>query len=62
MLSSIAKGDAVNALQRIEELSRETPDWMALVSSMQSVLHQVAVAQIDCRGISHLSPDEQRER
>ena len=60
LLSSIAKGNAVDALQRIEELSRETPDWMALVSSMQSVLHQVAVAQIDCHGISHLSPDEQR--
>ncbi|MEG3593574.1 MAG: DNA polymerase III subunit gamma/tau [Pseudomonadota bacterium] len=60
LLSSIAKGNAVDALQRIEELSKETPDWMALVSSMQSVLHQVAVAQINCRGISHLSPDEQR--
>ena len=60
LLSSIAKGNAVDALQLIEELSRETPDWMALVSSMQSVLHQVAVAQINCRGISHLSPDEQR--
>ena len=47
----------VEALQRIEQLARETPDWMALVSGM---LHQVAVTQINIDGINHLSPSEQK--
>ena len=60
LLADIAKGKAVEALQRIEQLSRETPDWMALVSCIQSMLHQVAVAQINNAGIDHLSPSEQK--
>ena len=52
LLSSIAKGNAVDALQRIEELSRETPDWMALVSSMQSVIAS------GCRSPDRLSRDQ----
>ena len=60
LLADIAKGRAVEALQRIEQLSRETPDWMALVSCIQSMLHQVAVAQINSAGINHLSPSEQK--
>ncbi|MDC3058648.1 hypothetical protein OA099_04775, partial [Litorivicinus sp.] len=60
LLADIAKGRAVEALQRIEQLSRETPDWMSLVSYIQSMLHQVAVAQINNAGINHLSPSEQR--
>ncbi|MDC3032453.1 DNA polymerase III subunit gamma/tau [Litorivicinus sp.] len=60
LLTDIAKGKAVEALQRIEQLSRETPDWMALVSCIQSMLHQVAVAQINNAGIDHLSPSEQK--
>ena len=60
LLADIAKGDAIEALQRIEQLSRETPDWMALVSGIQSMLHQVAVTQINNDGINHLSPSEQK--
>ncbi len=60
LLADIAKGEAVEALQRIEQLSRETPDWMALVSAIQSMLHQVAVTQINNAGINHLSPSEQK--
>ena len=60
LLADIANGQAVDALQRIELLSRETPDWMALVSGVQSMLHQVAVAQINEQGINHLSPSEQK--
>ena len=60
LLADIAKGRAVEALQRIEQLSRETPDWIALVSCIQSMLHQVAVAQISNAGIDHLSPSERK--
>ena len=60
LLGDIANGQAADALQRIEQLSRETPDWMALVSGVQSMLHQVAIAQINDQGISHLSPSEQK--
>ena len=60
LLADIAKGEAVEALQRIERLARETPDWLALVSGIQSMLHQVAVTQIDNDGINHLSPSEQK--
>ena len=60
LLEDVAKGDAVEALQRIEQLSRETPDWIALISGIQSMLHQVAVAQINNAGIKHLSPSEQK--
>ena len=60
LLGDIANAQAADALQRIEQLSRETPDWMALVSGMQSMLHQVAIAQINDQGISHLSPSEQK--
>lgn len=60
LLADIANGQAVDALQRIELLSRETPDWMALVSGVQSMLHQIAVAQINEQGINHLSPSEQK--
>jgi DNA polymerase-3 subunit gamma/tau len=60
LLSDIARGRAVEALVRIEQLARETPDWMTLVSGVQSMLHQVAVAQINGEGINHLSPSEQK--
>ena len=60
LLADIAKGDATEALKRIEQLSRETPDWMALVSSIQSMLHQVAVTQFNHDAIDHLSPSEQK--
>ena len=60
LLADIAKGDATEALKRIEQLSRETPDWMALVSSIQSMLHQVAVTQFNRDAIDHLSPSEQK--
>ena len=60
LLADIAKGDAIEALKRIEQLSRETPDWMALVSGIQSMLHQVAVTQINHEAINHLSPSEQK--
>lgn len=60
LLGEIAAGQAAEALKRIELLSRETPDWMALVSGVQSMLHQVAVAQINDQGINHLSPSEQK--
>lgn len=60
LLADIAKGDAIEALKRIEQLSRETPDWMALVSGIQSMLHQVAVTQINHDAINHLSPSEQK--
>jgi len=60
LLGDIANAQAADALQRTEQLSRETPDWMALVSGMQSMLHQVAIAQINDQGISHLSPSEQK--
>jgi DNA polymerase-3 subunit gamma/tau len=60
LLGEIAAGQAAEALKRIELLSRETPDWMALVSGVQSMLHQVAVAQINDQEINHLSPSEQK--
>ncbi|MEL0223582.1 MAG: DNA polymerase III subunit gamma/tau C-terminal domain-containing protein, partial [Gammaproteobacteria bacterium] len=60
LLGEIATGQAADALKRIELLSRETPDWMALVSGVQSMLHQVAIAQINDQGINHLSPSEQK--
>ena len=60
LLGEIATGQAAEALKRIELLSRETPDWMALVSGVQSMLHQVAIAQINDQGINHLSPSEQK--
>ena len=60
LLGEIAAGQAAEALKRIELLSRETPDWMALVSGVQSMLHQVAIAQINDQGINHLSPSEQK--
>ena len=56
----LLRKEAVEALQRIEQLARETPDWMALVSGIQSMLHQVAVTQINNDGINHLSPSEQK--
>ena len=60
LLADIAKGDAIEALKRIEQLARETPDWMALVSGIQSMFHQVAVTQINHDAINHLSPSEQK--
>ena len=60
LLGEVATGQAAEALRRIELLSRETPDWMALVSGVQSMLHQVAIAQINDQGINHLSPGEQK--
>ncbi len=60
LLKDIALGQSVEALERIAQLSRETPDWMALVSGMQSMLHQVAITQINPNGIGHLSPSEQK--
>ena len=60
LLSDIAAGQADDALSRIRELARETPDWMALISGMQSLLHHVAIAQVTDQGISHLSPGEQK--
>ena len=62
LLAAIAKGEAVEALQRIEQLARETPDWMALVSGIQSMLHQVAVTQINIDGINHLSSEQKAVR
>lgn len=59
LLSDIAAGQATDALLRISELARETPDWMTLISGMQSLLHQVAIAQVTDQGINHLSPGEQ---
>ena len=60
LLSDIAAGQATDALSRISELARETPDWMALIGGMQSLLHHVAIAQVTDQGINHLSPGEQK--
>lgn len=60
LLSDIAVGQATDALSRISDLARETPDWMALISGMQSLLHHVAIAQVTDQGINHLSPGEQK--
>ena len=60
LLSDIAAGQATDALSRISDLARETPDWMALISGMQSLLHHVAIAQVTDQGINHLSPGEQK--
>ncbi|MFZ8884607.1 MAG: DNA polymerase III subunit gamma/tau [Litorivicinaceae bacterium] len=60
LLSDIAAGQSTDALSRISDLARETPDWMALISGMQSLLHHVAIAQVTDQGINHLSPGEQK--
>ena len=60
LLAEIARGEASEAITRINQLSNESPDWMALVSGMQEMLHQIAVAQVADQGIDHLSPDEKK--
>ena len=60
LLSDIAVGKATDVLSRISDLARETPDWLALISGMQSLLHHVAIAQVTDQGINHLSPVEQK--
>lgn len=60
MLADLARNDANALLARVHELAMQTPDWMALVSGMQTVLHQVAVRQISAQSLGHLPPSEQR--
>ena len=60
LLAEIARGEASEAITRINKLSSESPDWMALVSGMQEMLHQIAIAQVADRGIDHLSPSEKK--
>tara|TARA_B100001093_G_scaffold340511_1_gene325285 strand:- start:1094 stop:2548 length:1455 start_codon:yes stop_codon:yes gene_type:complete len=60
LLAEIARGEASKAITRVDQLSRESPDWMALVSGMQEILHQIAVAQVAEHGIGHLSPNEKK--
>ncbi len=61
LLTNVAKGDANTALEHLSRIARETPDWMTLVSGLQSTLHQVAVTQISDASVNHLSPDEQKK-
>ena len=56
LLAEIARGEASEAITRINQLSNGSPDWMALVSGMQEMLHQTAIAQVADEGINHLSP------
>ena len=60
LLTEIARGEASEAITRINKLSSESPDWMALVSGMQEMLHQIAIAQVADQGIDHLSPSEKK--
>ena len=60
LLAEIARGEASEAITRINKLSSESPDWMALVSGMQEMLHQIAIAQVADRGVDHLSPSERK--
>ena len=60
LLSEIARGEASQAIARVDQLSSESPDWMVLVSGMQETLHQVAIAQVADHGINHLSPNEKK--
>ena len=41
LLAEIARGEASQAITRVNQLSSESPDWMALVSGMQEIIHQV---------------------
>ncbi len=58
LLAEIARGEASEAIMRINQLSNGSPDWMALVSGIQEMLHQTAIAQVADQGINHLSPNE----
>ena len=60
LLRHVAEGNAHLALDCVHQLAMQTPDWLALVSGMQSVLHQVAVSQISGQTPTHLPPSEQR--
>lgn len=60
LLRDIAENHADAALDRIRQLALQTPDWLALVSGMQTVLHQVAVSQISANALTHLPPSEQQ--
>ena len=60
LLAEIARGEASEAITRINQLSNGSPDWMALVSGMQEMLHQTAIAQVADEGIKHLSPNEKK--
>ena len=60
LLAEIARGEASQAITRVNQLSSESPDWMALVSGMQEIIHQVAIAQVVDHGIDHLSPNEKK--
>ena len=60
LLKNIALGDSNAVLEHVSHIARETPDWMTLVSGLQSLLHQVAITQITDTAVSHLSPSEQK--
>ncbi len=60
LLTNVAVGDANAVLEHLSQIARETPDWMTLVSGLQSTLHQVAVTQISDTSVNHLSPNEQK--
>ena len=59
LLTHIARGDANALLEHVGLIARETPDWMMLVSGLQSILHQVAITQVADTAANHLSPSEQ---
>jgi DNA polymerase-3 subunit gamma/tau len=60
LFRDIAEADGTQAIQRISSLAQETPDWLALVSGLQSLIHQVAMCQISAQAIEHLAPSEQQ--
>ena len=59
LLTHIATGDANAVLEHVDLIARESPDWMMLVSGLQSILHQVAITQVADTAVNHLSPSEQ---
>ena len=59
LLIHIATGDANAVLAHVDLIARESPDWMMLVSGLQSILHQVAITQVADTAVNHLSPSEQ---
>lgn len=61
LLHQVAVGDGAEALSYIATLSTQTPDWIALTSGLQALLHQVAVSQIAPAAVAHLPPAEQRQ-
>ena len=60
LLAEIARGEASEAITRINQLSNGSPDWMVLVSGMGDASSDCN-AQVADQGINHLSPMKEKQ-